>query len=903
MLSIAAMKHGQADYYLELAREDYYLQGGEPPGVWWGSGAAALNLRGTVEPEALRQLLQGFGPDGSVLTQNAGHPRRQCGWDLSFSAPKTVSVLWSQADPDTRRVIEEAHFAAVKAALTYLEDTAAFSRIGKGGTHRVPAGMVVAAFEHGTSRALDPQLHTHCLVLNIGVRPDGTTGSIVSRPLYEHKMAGGAIYRTELAAQLTQRLGLTIRPEKSWFEIEGVSKALAAEFSKRRAAIKKELAARGLRSAAAAAYATLATREVKGVVPPREELFKHWQAIGAAHGFRASRGASSGFRASKGASSTTHGTTSPTDRQVVKHVRLAIESILNRASHFSEREVFTACVKLKTKRPIKADVLRSAVREVLTQSPEIVRLGERSGEIRYTTREMLQTETKLLETARSLAAARSHAVKPSKVEEVIEKLAVPRSVIAAELKHHATQLVRAARGKKTEPINREQIREAATRVVHLSEEQRKAVFALTAEPGRLKVLSGIAGSGKTEALRVCREVWEATGHRVIGASLAGKAARQLERSTAIESDTLAMLEARMKPSLAYQLKHHGRQLIRAAKGRPTFALERLKIDKKTVLVIDEAGMVGTRQLARLIDAVQKGGGKVVLAGESRQLQAIEAGGPLRALEKGEGVAKLKEIIRQKDKRDKDVVKDLADGKAASALRSLAERGLLTVSRNLKESIDTLVATWRVREAAAPQGCMILTGTNRDAADVNRRCQMERAKAGHTDPSRSIRIDDGYLNKGDRVILRKLDRSLDVSNGDLGTVTAVHPLRRRLDVLLDDGRKVLIPLNDYKHDRGPEKGKVAVSLGYAVTTHKGAGTTVENSYVLVGGYMQDRELSYVQASRAKGSTYVFADKERAGAGLVRLIEQMRQSRAKDLATDVLKEQAMKKEQRLELRLAR
>ncbi len=892
MLSNARMARGQADYYLELAREDYYLEGGEPPGIWWGRGAEALGLSGVVGPAALRQLYQGFRPNGEPLVQNAGAQGRRPGWDLTFSAPKTVSVLWSQADPDTRREIQEAHFAAVKTALSYLEETAAFSRIGKGGAEWVPAGLVVATFEHGTSRALDPQLHTHALVLNIGVRPDGTTGTIVSQTLYDHKMTAGAIYRTELAVQLIRRLGLTIRPEKSWFEIEGIPKALAEEFSKRRAAIKKELSSRGLESASAAAFATLATRKVKGIVPPREELFRNWQEIGAAHGMSPASVAAM-IRPGKAIG---------TDRQAEKRVRLAVETILTRKSHFSEQELLKASAELATTKPIEVGSLRAAVRETLTHSPEIVRLGVRAGEVRYTTQEMLQTETKLLDTAKKLSDARSHAVKESRVQRVIEKLSAPRSVVAAELKHHAEQLVRAAHGKKTKSINRKEINAAAKLVVSLSEEQRKAVLALTAEQGRLKVLSGMAGTGKTDTLRVCREVWESTGHRVIGAALPGKAARELENRSGIKSDSIAMLEARMNPSLRYELKHHARQLIRAARGKSTNPLERLRIDKKTVLVIDEAGMVGTRQLARLLEAVRKGGGKVVLAGESRQLQAIEAGGPLRALEKERSVAELKEIVRQRDSRDRDVVRDLAEGKAASALRNLADRGLLQISENRKLAIEALVSEWVKREVRAPERSLILAGRNRDAAEINRLCQMERAKTGYTDPSSSIQIDNGYAHKGDRVLLRKIDRSLDVSNGDLGTVTAVHPVRRRLDVLLDDGRKVLIPLKDYTHERGADKGKIAVSLGYAVTTHKGAGSTVENAYVLVGGFMQDRELSYVQASRAKGSTYVFAGREGEGKGVARLVEQMSRSRAKDLALDVVKEQAIQKEQRLELRLA-
>src|SRR5262245_27980884 len=200
MLSIAALSGGQGNYYLALARDDYYLKGGEPPGRWLGEGAKLLGLTGQVEGPALKQLLRGFSADGAVpLIQGAGNSDHQPGWDLTFSCPKSVSVLWSQAEESERRVIQEAQAAAVREALDYLQDVAAFTRRGKGGHTQERTKLLVASFDHGTSRAQDPQLHTHCLILNVGVRADGTTGTILSEPFYRHKLAAGAMYRAELA--------------------------------------------------------------------------------------------------------------------------------------------------------------------------------------------------------------------------------------------------------------------------------------------------------------------------------------------------------------------------------------------------------------------------------------------------------------------------------------------------------------------------------------------------------------------------------------------------------------------------------------------------------------------------------------------------------------------------------
>ncbi len=273
MLSIGAMKGGQQSYYLELAREDYYLKGGESFGLWHGQGASDLGLSGVVKDEALTRLLEGFHPteDRSLIQQQQYKDRtHQPGWDLTFSASKSVSVLWSQADEATKNTLQAAHFAAVKAALNYLEEEIAVTRKGKGGVDKEPARLIVATFEHHTSRAQDPQLHTHALVLNACTDANGKTGTLESKGLYQAKMAAGAIYRAELAFQLEQQLRLTAERKESVFEIAGVSESLIAEMSKRRAEIEKALAEGGYSSAAAAEIAAFSTRQTKGHIAQKE---------------------------------------------------------------------------------------------------------------------------------------------------------------------------------------------------------------------------------------------------------------------------------------------------------------------------------------------------------------------------------------------------------------------------------------------------------------------------------------------------------------------------------------------------------------------------------------------------------------------------------------------------------
>ena len=207
MLSVSAMSGGQGVYYTALAREDYYLEGGEPPGLWTGHGAQVLGLLGEIDKEDFSKIFDGLDSRGRPLVQNAGHENRQAGWDLTFSAPKSVSVLWSLLPPEAGAIIRECQLEAVRKACQYLEDEAGWTRRGKAGAIREKASLIVGLFEHGTSRAGDPQLHTHALFMNLAVRHDGTTGTIESKPFYQHKMAAGALYRSELAAQLQQKLG------------------------------------------------------------------------------------------------------------------------------------------------------------------------------------------------------------------------------------------------------------------------------------------------------------------------------------------------------------------------------------------------------------------------------------------------------------------------------------------------------------------------------------------------------------------------------------------------------------------------------------------------------------------------------------------------------------------------
>ncbi|MCB2114135.1 MAG: relaxase domain-containing protein [Parvularculaceae bacterium] len=263
-------------YYRHMGEDDYYARDGEAPGRWEGRGAERLSLDGPVEKSAFEAALSGRDPKTGALLVQANGRAHAAGWDMTFSAPKSVSVLWALS-PDTNRAdIETAHRNAVLDATRHLEDNAAWARRGKAGARREPtAGLLMAQFDHHMSRALDPQLHTHVFIFNLAPRRDGSWGAIMSRPLYLAQKEAGRIYRDALARTL-ERLGWRLKKTADSFRVAAIPPHVERAFSKRRQEIERAAESFGYNTPEGMERAALRTRQAKKAAP-LEQRFEAWR--------------------------------------------------------------------------------------------------------------------------------------------------------------------------------------------------------------------------------------------------------------------------------------------------------------------------------------------------------------------------------------------------------------------------------------------------------------------------------------------------------------------------------------------------------------------------------------------------------------------------------------------------
>ena len=395
--------------------------------------------------------------------------------------------------------------------------------------------------------------------------------------------------------------------------------------------------------------------------------------------------------------------------------------------------------------------------------------------------------------------------------------------------------------------------------------EQAAAFGHVTRSRDLAVVVGYAGTGKSTMLGVARQAWEVEGYRVVGAALSGIAAEGLEAGSGIGSRTLASLEFGWKD---------GRDLL----------------TRRDVLVVDEAGMVGSRQMERVLSVAKEAGAKVVLVGDPEQLQAIEAGAAFRAIVERVGSVEITEVRRQREGWQRDATRELATGGTGKALQRYEQAGMVVASETRAEAMMSLVAGWDEERRQAPQASRVmLASTRADVAELNGLARERLRAAGDLGVDQVVETEKGERSfaVGDRVMFGRNERGLGagpdgrggvaVKNGTLGTVLAVEAGGERLTVLVDgkdgqEGKDVTFYLRDYGH----------VDHGYAATVHKAQGVTVDRAHVLASRFM-DRHGAYVGLTRHRAgvSLHYGRDEFADSAALARVLGR---ERAKDTTLD-------------------
>ena len=867
-----------AAYYLESQRSfrhpnEYYTAGEEPDGVWFNpKGLFGLADDGKVDSSEFHRLYNGFAPNtGGKLTQNAGSERRSAGLDMTFSADKSVSALWAVADPELRSEIERAHNDAARVAL---EETVlrhcAYTRIRNrdGEIEVLPADISAAMFQHGTSRDNDPQLHTHCVIFNAArTHRDGKYRALHQHPVYTWMKAAGAVYRNAMAWSLQERLGIRIEQygkDGEFTRIAGMPGDLIGHWSKRRAAIIEAAREMGFTvegNAPRAAAANKITRAGKS--PDNDPEIRHGRWRSEAEGY-VEREALIASLLGKAEEITQEQIRALTEVLEDLPYRLTREEAVFRLPDIVER-VGNATAGL-----LNHEAVATSIERVLL-SPEVVRLTRppRAAEGRadmahtrlYSTRHNLQMELEVRDMAAGMAADTGH------------------SLSAQAIENKVTGLLAAG--------------------YPLSEEQITAIRTVTSSGGRVAIIEGAAGSGKTTTLRPIADLYREHGQSIIATAVAWRTA------VALGND----IDAR--PFCVDKL------LRLAARGG-------IEIDGDTTIIVDEAGMLSTRQAHHILQLSERHGAKIVFAGDTQQQQPVEAGPGLRLIRDAVGSVRVDRIRRQKaDLEDilvhfhgenpeaarfrtgvmgeqertrivaeYEAMKDkpaftpwqvaaseaLRDGDAASAIAAHHARGRFHIGYDEEKTLTGLVDDWDRYQREHPDKSSVVLARTRAEVRALSHLMRERRFAALPDGERpdtdrvTVIVSRGTederttspleIVRGDRLRIGATHWEKQLFNGTVVTVDDFKVQRGEagtepgvlISARTEDGRKVI-----FRHDEIRDwYGNIRLDHGYALTITSAQGLTVDRTFLLADA-RPARETIYPAATRHREGLDIYVNR--------------------------------------------
>ncbi|SFT82430.1 DNA primase, catalytic core [Geodermatophilus amargosae] len=776
-------------------------------------------------PPADARELSGFIARGSRPATRA-----VAGWDLTFSPVKSVSALWALAPREVADQVEAAHAAAVADTLAWLEGTAAFTRLGAGGVRQVETtGLIAAVFTHRDSRAGDPDLHTHVAVSNKVQTRDGQWRALDGRVLHKANVAASERYNTRLEAHLAARLGVRFaaRPggeadKRPVREVVGMDPRLLTAWSSRRRAIDVRRAAlaadfqaeqgrppTAAEAIALAQQATLQTREAKHEARSLAEQRTAWRRQALA--VLGSRSALTGM----------------------------LGRVLGRPPH-RRRAVTEAWVGAAAARVLDTVSGQRASWQywhVRAEAERVVRAADLApGDV---------DDAVARVTGAALSPAHSIPLgDPDPVDEPVELrrsdgasvysvAGARRYTSAAVLDAEAVLLAAAGRrdGRRADPAVVElALLEATANGRELNPGQTKLVRELAGSRARVQLALAPAGTGKTTALAALARAWTAGGGSVLGLAPSAVATAGLREAIGSPCDTLAKLVCSLDTG-----------------DRPDWVAG---IGPGTLVVVDEAGMAGTLDLARTVSHVLGRGGSVRLVGDSQQLASVAAGGVLTEIAATHGAVTLSQLVRFTDPAEAAATVALRDGDTA-ALGFYLDSGRVHVgdAATCAEQAYTAWAADRARGADA----LLLAATREVVQQLNERARADRLASVGGPAGAAVALADGTrAGAGDPVITRANERRLPigaadwVKNGDRWTVTAVGDDGALAVAHSATGRRITLPAAYVRQ---------SVQLGYAATVHGAQGVTADTCHTVLTG-TESRQLLYVALSRGRTANHLY-----------------------------------------------
>lgn len=807
-----------ARYYSK--QSEYYLGGGEPAGRWISStNDFGVRHGAEVDNALFERLHASLDVDGQPLLSNSGDTTKRVGGiDLTLSAPKSVSVVSALADAETRRAIEKAQHEACEATIAFLERNAAFCRRGKDGHRLERATLTVAAFQHGEARPVehddgkvyaDPNLHTHAVLLNFSMRQDGTVGALDARHLFAHKMAAGAVYHLALSSNL-QKIG---------FEVGEVGKNGIFEI------VLPE-----------------SNQEQREQAQTFRDLQRHWsgrrkeveQAMGA-EGLSTAEAPALAAAIALGTRST---------KQEARTID-RFELWANEATPFLDVERLMA--NLRTARTWDCAEQEKLIAERVAGVPGELTEHESVFERRHlyaavatalvgTGTDAVRVEQEvdcLLADGRIVELGRDALQQP--VYSTPEQIAIERELVAV------TERLTRERRAAPDPEHVLQL----CRERGLSAEQTHAAQMATSSAA-IAVIEGAAGSGKSTTLAAIVAAYsqdKATGlpfagvaRRVIGTSQSWKVARELQKLGIEAMATDAWLARTKEPFL----------------------------DANTVLVVDEAGLLSSRQMLAIVKRAEVAGAKIIATGDREQLVALGAGPGLSILASVTGTTRVDTIVRQREAWMRTAVTDFAKGRAKQGLMAFEERGLLKFAKGETATVTRLVDSWEGTQRGEPQvSVLLIAKTNAQVRALNDEVRVRLKGEGRIigeDIEVAAVTPSGHgqtlaFAMGDQIrFLVRHDR-LAVINGTMATITRIDDRDTQDPTLHVDiaGRRASFRVSEL----ADEHGRARLGHAYSTTIYGSQGLTTDRAFVWAGPSMTRNE-AYVAFSRARDHLEIFAD---------------------------------------------